>query len=344
MLEEDREILRVLARECKDGKERDRLRTLYILSLGESVDRVSAFFSVEESTVYRWIDKWKEDRNMADRPRDGRPQILNDKDKKEIRKLVEENDPKKHGMNARCWDTKELQRYFDARGRHISQECLRNALHKMGAHYVKAQKEYSEADKKEQEKFALGFLGDMKLRPHSVIVLFEDEMSASTSPNKGYGWTFLDRLVLKTSGRRGERVNCFGAVNPIKGEIIEMSSKDPKAKAFVRFLRKIRKKHKGTIWLYLDNLPVHKSAKVKKFIKSDGNIEMKFLPPYSPEMNIQEEWHNYKRKKLLNNHDFKSAHHLALSMSSFAKSTPPEVIRNLCSLEHVYRYLPNGVA
>ncbi|MFH1307200.1 MAG: transposase [Candidatus Micrarchaeota archaeon] len=50
----------------------------------------------------------------------------------------------------------------------------------------------------------------------------------------------------------------------LKGEIIEMSSKNAKSEVFVRFLRKIEKKYaKKKIRLYLDNLVVHKSKKAK---------------------------------------------------------------------------------
>jgi hypothetical protein len=72
ILQEDQAILRELARRSKDPRERERLRALYILSLGETVERVMAFFTVDESTVYRWIERWNRERDMQDKPRDGR--------------------------------------------------------------------------------------------------------------------------------------------------------------------------------------------------------------------------------------------------------------------------------
>lgn len=339
LLEEDRDILRELARKSKDPKERERLRALYILSLGETVERVMVFFVVDKSTVYRWIEKWNEERNMHDKPRDGRPPSIGPAEKKEIKKLVAENEPKKHGINANCWDTKELQTYFALKGKTYSRESIRSVLHYIGARYVKAQFEFREADKAEQEKFARQFFKDMKTKPNSIVVLFQDEMSARTSPNKGYGWTLDERLTVKVPAYRGERVNCFGAVNPFKGEVTELSTNCPKAKSFVKFLRKLRNRYKGKLWIYLDNLPVHKSDRVKRFIESDGNIELKYLPKYSPEMNPQEQWHNYKRAKFLDNQVFNSRHHLALSMNAFTRNTPPAIIKSVCSLDHIYRHM-----
>ena len=60
---------------------------------------------MDEATIYRWIERWRVERSLADQPREGRPLKLDEKDKEEIRKLVEENDPKRHGVNASFWDS-----------------------------------------------------------------------------------------------------------------------------------------------------------------------------------------------------------------------------------------------
>ena len=90
VLQEDREILRELTKKSKDPRERERLRALCILSLGETVERVMAFFIVDESTVYRWIERWQHERNLHDKPWDGRLPAIGSMEKKEIKKLIQE--------------------------------------------------------------------------------------------------------------------------------------------------------------------------------------------------------------------------------------------------------------
>jgi transposase len=334
MLKEDRKTLRELAHTCKNWKERERLRALYALSIGQPIDIVCSIFCVDESTVHRWIKKWKSERNLSDESKSGRPPSFTEEEKKELKQLVDENNPQKYGLNASFWDCKELQDYFSMNGKSVSQETIRRYLKKTGARYIKAELHYSEADKKRQEEFALRFFRDIKSKPHSVVVLFQDEMSACCSPRKGYGWTFEKRLVIKVSQKGGrKRLNCFGAVAPLQGELVEMSSSGSKAGVFVKFLKKVRKKFKGKrIWLYLDNSRVHKSKKVQEFLKKQNKMELRFLPPYSPDLNLQEKWHGFKREKLLNNKSFESTHHLALAMHRFARNTPPEQIMSVCSL------------
>lgn len=144
---------------------------------------------------------------------------------------------------------------------------------------------------------------------------------------------------MKVPGYREERVHCFDAVNPFEGELTELSTIYPRSTSILKFLQKIRKRYKEELWIYLDNLPVHKAKRVKQFIEAYGNIEMRYLPKYSPEMNPQEQWYNYKRAIFLDNQVFNSRHHLTLSMSTFARNTPPETIKSVCSLEPIYKHL-----
>jgi len=338
MLEEDRELLRELAAKCRDGKEKIRYLSLHAIASGHEVPLVSEIFCVDESTIYRWIERWQHERNVQDKTKSGRPSAISDKDKERIKNLIEEGEPKKYGINASFWDTKELHLYFQKRGMEISRETLRTCLKGMGARYVKAQIKYAEADIEKQKEFARKFFEEMEST--SGIVIFQDEMSAECSARKGYGWTFEKRLEIKAPQRYRKRVNCFGAVNIMEGKVIEMTSKEAKAPAFVRFLNKIAVKYSGErIVMYLDNLPVHKSAKVKKFLERHPGMRLEFLPPYSPELNPQEQWWNYKRRKFLNNRNFKSTHHMATSMNRFAKLVPPEQVMSICSLEPLEKLL-----
>lgn len=335
MLEEDAPALQRLAEQSKDYRERERLRALYALAIGESVERVAQIFDVNVSTVYEWIAKWKEEHDLQDEPRSGRPPELSAKDKETIKRLVEEGDPKKHGINAGVWDTKELQTYFALRGKSVSRDAIRVTLKSMGAHYVKADVHYAEASLKLQKKFAHLFFEALASKPDDVVVLFADEMSASCSPKKGYGWTFEKRLVVEApqSGGR-KRLNVFGAVNPESGELVEMASANAKSSAFIKFVRKVKQFYEGKqVWLYVDNGPTHTSAKARRYVENHAGIELRFLPPYSPDLNPKEQWWNFLRRKFLSNKCFGTPHQLATAISGYTRLAPPQTVQSVCSLE-----------
>jgi transposase len=341
MLEEDEKILRQLAKSCRNARVQNRYLALHALSISKPIQLVAEIFCVDRTSLYNWIVKWKEERTLEDESKSGRPSVLSEEQKQKIRSLIEENDPKKHGVNASAWDTKELMLYFADRGVQLSREALRTALHGMGAKYVKATLKYAEADLKAQEEFARRFFADMKENTDKALIFFEDEMSANCSARKGYGWTFGDRLVIKAPQKSKKRVNCFGAVNPFSGEVAEMSSKQAKAPALTRFLKtKLLDRHpKKNIHVYFDKGPVHRSKIVKGFLDKNPRLKLIYLPPYSPDLNPQEQWWGYKRKKFLNNRSFTSQRHIALAMASFVRNTDPETVMSVCSLESLQNLL-----
>ena len=170
--------------------------------------------------------------------------------------------------------------------------------------------------------------------------MFEDEMSAETTPRRGYGWTFNERLVVVAPQRGRERLNLFGAVSPYTGETIQFATGCAKTQSFVKFLHKIHSKHpRIRVWVYVDGCAIHKSNKVKKFLAQHPNIKLKLLPPYSPELNPREYWHNHLRKNLLNNKTFASATALAHSIHSFTKKTSKTEIKRVCTLNPIYNLL-----
>ncbi len=338
MLEEDEQVLREQGRTCRDARERVRYLALHALAKGHAVPLVADVFCVDDSTVYEWIEKWKRERSLQDHSKPGRPAEFTAEDKATVKRLLEEGNPKNQGVNASAWDTRELQRYHALQGRTVSRDTLRRCLKGLGAKYVKARLEYCEADKELQKKFALQFF--LEHAWADALVFFEDEMSVCTSPRKGYGWTLEKRLVVKAPQSSKSRLTCFGAVNSLQGEVIQMTSRDSKSPAFVKFLKKLSDKHPGKdLVVYLDNLRVHHSRKVQQFLGKHSRIRLAFLPPYSPDLNPQEQWHGFQRLKLLNNRVFASEHSLTSSIHSFAKHTPPQTIQSVCSLEPLTRLL-----
>lgn len=70
------------------------------------------------------------------------------------------------------------------------------------------------------------------------------------------------------------------------------------SKQFILFLHQLHQVNPAKkIILILDNSPIHKSKKVKKFVEKHPWVELFFLPPYSPEYNpIERFWLWLKQK------------------------------------------------
>lgn len=333
MLEEDREQLQKLYVECKDYKEKIRYAALYAVSRGKSVAESSEFLDVEESTIYDWIHRWEGERNVKDKPRSGRPEKITEDDEKEIRSLLDENDPKKHGINASSYTTRELQEYFLKKyNRLIAEETFRVHLVKTGARYIKAQLRYKEADLKKQVEFARG-LQTLLTDYGFTKVIFVDEISVSTSARNGYGWTYNQRLVVAAPQKGVERANYFGAVEIFDGEVIETVRKSAKTPSFLYLLRKIEKQYPDDkILVIMDNSAVHHDWKVDRFFEKRERMKQLFMPPYSPDLNPEEYINGHLRGKLLNNHNFKSIKQIGHAIGSFVKKMTSEEVKSIATL------------
>ena len=72
------------------------------------------------------------------------------------------------------------------------------------------------------------------------------------------------------------------------------------AAVFIEFLKRLLVNAPSPIFLIVDGHPTHKAKAVKRFIeKQDGDLELYYLPPYSPELNPDElVWNDLKNKAL----------------------------------------------
>lgn len=92
------------------------------------------------------------------------------------------------------------------------------------------------------------------------------------------------------------------------------------------------------LWIYLDNPPVHRSRVLKKWLAKHPRVVLDHLPRYSPDISAQEQWWNYEKAKLLNNHYFDSNRKLNGAVRRFVRNTPLDVVKSVCNtsaIEHL---------
>ena len=152
---------------------------------------------------------------------------------------------------------------------------------------------YKERDDKKREEFA-NFLESVE--PEKLIFL--DESGFYEGDCCQYGWNKVgERLYGLISGRKKKSFNLIGALqdNQLKAPFIfEGSCNSEIFNTYAEtVLRPILKP--GT-FLILDNASFHKSSKIEEIAKQQG-CTVKYLPPYSPDMNkIEHYWHSIKTK------------------------------------------------
>lgn len=127
-------------------------------------------------------------------------------------------------------------------------------------------------------------------------IYFSDESGVRSDFHAGTTWAPKGKTpVIRHTGRRFS-LNMISAVSP-KGELRFMTSrKRISADLFLEFIRRLVRGAEREIFLIVDGSPVHRAKKVTRFIQErPGLIRLFFLPPYSPELNPDEQvWNDVK--------------------------------------------------
>jgi transposase len=131
-------------------------------------------------------------------------------------------------------------------------------------------------------------------------VLFVDAAHFVMGAFLGMVWCFARVLLPSASGR--QRHNVLGAYDPIRHEAITVTNDTYiNQGVFCEFLDKIAAAYAGTgrpITLVLDNARYQKCRSVADKAAELG-IELLYLPPYSPNLNLIERLWRFVKKQVL---------------------------------------------
>ena len=145
------------------------------------------------------------------------------------------------------------------------------------------------------------------------VLLFLDPLHQIHNNENDYAWQLKGfkgtKQVLANTGRK--RLNIIGAINPVSLQpTIMLTEENCSAEVIEAFLEevKIQYCYAKTICIILDNAKYQRSSIVQK-TASFFNIDLIYLPPYSPNLNVIERLWRYFKKEVMKNRyyeDYKS--------------------------------------
>jgi transposase len=133
-------------------------------------------------------------------------------------------------------------------------------------------------------------------REQKADIFFGDEAGVRSDFHSGKTWALRGKtpIVSATGARFG--CNMLSAVSPKGAMRFMLVNGRITASVFVDFLKRLIHNWPRSIFLIIDGHPVHKSVVVSKFVASTaGRLQLFLLPPYSPELNSDEQvWNHLK--------------------------------------------------
>ena len=163
-------------------------------------------------------------------------------------------------------------------------------------------------------------------------LFFFDESRFGTHSKVGHGWFKKgSRTQVKVKLGR-ENFYLYSAVNPRNGENFSLFAPNVNTDCINIFLEQmsqylgIRK-----AFLVMDCASWHKS----KNLKVPKNIEIIYLPPYSPDLNPVERFWLYIKQNILRNKIYDTIVLLECALCKFITSLSPSTVKQLCNASYL---------
>jgi len=197
---------------------------------------------------------------------------------------------------------------------------MRKYLKSLGVKFRKVGSIPAKADTEKQKDFL-----ETKLQPRldeakdgKRDVYFVDAAHFVLGAFLGFLWSFTRIFVKAPSGR--QRFNVLGALNAISKELITITNTTYITSTQVcELLKKIALTSQNPITLVLDNARYQRCDLVINLANELG-IELLFLPPYSPNLNLIERVWKFTKKQCLNSKYYSDFNLFKSAISSFLSS------------------------
>lgn len=266
----------------RDGLIRDRIKAVLWADKGESVAKIAELLLVDEKTVRRHVKDYF-DNDKIDGGSGGSKGKLDEGQALRLKELLASCDVP-DADDARERARKLLGVKFSISG-------MTAWLKRNGFSFKKSEPLPAKADPAAQAEFVEAYRALKQGLPEGEALVFLDASHPAMSTRLGYSWSLKgQRKCVKTCASQ-LRVNVLGSLDPSTMKLVTSFPKKVDGQALAVHLRKLRRAYPAPLWgtlhAVLDNGSYNRS-KATQGVASELGIELHFLPPYSPNLNLIE--------------------------------------------------------
>jgi transposase len=311
-----------------DRKSREAIRKLAIqrIQAGESPEHVIKVLGFHRSSVYIWMQRYQQGGfdGLKTLPLSGRPPKLTKAQEKKVFDIVTLKNPMQLKFPFALWTramVRELIR--DQFGVEMSEVNVGRLLHKLGLTPQRPLRRAYQQNEVRVQRWLEEEYPAIKAaaKKEKATIYFGDEAGVRSDYHSGTTWAPKGQTpVIRTSGSR-HSLNMISAISA-KGAMRFMTVKGRvNADRFIEFLERLIKNAPTPVYLIVDGHPVHRSTQVRTYVEStEGKLKLFYLPPYSPELNPDEQVWNHVKNHKIGKKVIKSQEDLESIISSTLKS------------------------
>jgi hypothetical protein len=167
-----------------------------------------------------------------------------------------------------------------------------------------------------------------KENPDKLIYFF-DESRFGTNTKQGLGWFKKGSRTPVLTKLGFKSFYLYSATNHISGDAFSLIIPNVDKICMQVFIDEFAKVINKKVILVMDGAGWHKG------IRCPDNIEIIYLPPYSPELNPVERLWRHVKDSVLKNKVYDCLSVLEETVIEFVKSISPETIQSVCNCSYV---------
>jgi len=282
-----------------DSATRQEIRKMAIKKIASGVQKkvVADFYHVNQNTITNWVKKHKEKgvKGLVDSKRGVKSsdkKLLNQSQEQAIQKMIIDVMPDQLKLDYALWTRRAVKELIERElGVKLAVNTVGDYLRSWGFSPQKPKKRAYEQNPKAVQKWLEEEYPILKekAKQEKATIHWGDETGVRNSNQHGRSYAPKGKTPIKKHMAKRFSINMVSTVTN-QGLIQFMIYKENmNAEVFIRFLNQLIKSQDNKVFLILDNLRVHHSKIVKHWVEEHkDNIELHYLPSYSPEKNPDE--------------------------------------------------------
>lgn len=289
-----------------------------------SPELIASIFGISRSCIYDWLRWYREGGETAldTQSAPGAAPVLTPEMDRWLKDTILTSTPVDHGYDTERWTLEILVEWLRQRfGVWVADSTVALHLHRLGLSCQRPCYRATEQDPEAVAHFLLYTFPKIQKLAENIgaEIGFEDEAGVGVMTRAGRTWGAVGQppVVPATDRRGGYHVlSVVTATGNLRYSVTEPSIN---GKRYVAFLQPVLRGRTRPLILVADNVPFHRSAVVRQFVRAHRRqIRLFFFPTHSPELNPDEQvWNEIKHRKLgkqpiKNKPDLKKRLHSAL--------------------------------
>lgn len=289
-----------------------------------SPELIASIFGISRSCIYDWLRWYREGGETAldTQSAPGAAPVLTPEMDRWLKDTILTSTPVDHGYDTELWTLEILVELLRQRfGVWVADSTVALHLHRLGLSCQRPCYRATEQDPEAVAHFLLYTFPKIQKLAENIgaEIGFEDEAGVGVMTHAGRTWGAVGQPpVVPATDRRGG-YNVLSVVTATGNLRYSVTEPSINGKRYVAFLQQVLRGRTRPLILVADNVPFHRSAVVRQFVRAHRRqIRLFFFPTHSPELNPDEQvWNEIKHRKLgkqpiKNKPDLKKRLHSAL--------------------------------